>query len=43
MADTIFAGKNNYDYWKKIFETGTTPDGAAVSAQKIKIVEMSKD
>jgi len=29
----IFAGKNNYDYWKKIFETTKSPEGAQVLAK----------
>ena len=43
MADTIFAGKKNYDYWKKIFETSCAPDGGAVLAQKINFMDMIKD
>ena len=40
MADTIFAGKNNYDYWKNIFETGKSPDGAQVLAKPLNFIEM---
>ena len=40
MADTIFAGKNNYDYWKTIFETGKSPDGAQVLAKPLNFIEM---
>lgn len=43
MADTYFAGKRNYDYWKKIFETGKTPDGADVLISKINFMDMIKD
>lgn len=43
MADTYFAGKRNYDYWKKIFETGKTPDGADVLTSKINFMDMIKD
>lgn len=42
MADTYFAGKRNYDYWKKIFETGKTPDGADVLTSKLHVLEMIK-
>ncbi len=42
MADTIFAGKNNYDYWKTIFETGKSPDGAQVLAKPLNFIEMIK-
>lgn len=40
MASTIFAGKNNYDFWKNIFETGKSPDGAIVLAKRINTNEM---
>lgn len=30
MASTHFSGKNNYDFWKKVFETGKTSDGVQV-------------
>jgi len=40
MAATIFAGKNNYDYWKTIFESGKSPDGADVLTKPINFIEM---
>jgi hypothetical protein len=40
MAATIFAGKNNYDYWKTIFENGKSPDGADVLAEPINFMDM---
>lgn len=40
MSATIFGGKNNYDYWKTIFNTGKTPDGIEVISAPINIVEM---
>jgi hypothetical protein len=40
MASTIFAGKNNYDYWKKVFETGKNPDGAQVLAKSLNFIDM---
>ena len=42
MANTIFAGKKNYDYWKTIFETGKSPDGAQVLAKPLNFIEMIK-
>jgi len=30
MAQSVFAGKQNFDYWEKIFATGRTPDGNQV-------------
>jgi len=40
MASTVFAGKNNYDYWKTIFETAKTPDNAVVLANPINFMTM---
>ncbi len=40
FAETIFSGKNNYDYWKKVFETGRNPDGVPVLAQPLNYIEM---
>ncbi len=42
MASTIFSGKNNYDYWKNIFATGSSVDGADVLASSLNFMEMSK-
>ncbi len=42
MASTIFSGKNNYDYWKEIFETGNSLDGAVVLANPLNFIEMIK-
>ena len=43
MASTIFAGKNNYDYWKEIFETGKSPDGADVLAKPLNFMGMIRN
>ena len=43
MATTIFSGKNNYDFWKQIFETGKTPDGATVLSKPLNFVEMIRE
>ncbi len=43
MASTIFSGKNNYDYWKIIFETGQSVDGALVLAKPLNFMEMIKN
>ncbi len=42
MASTIFSGKNNYDYWKEIFETGNSLDGAVVLSTPLNFIEMLK-
>lgn len=43
MANTIFAGKQNYAYWEKIFETGKSTDEVLVLADPINFMEMIKD
>jgi len=40
MSSTVFAGKNNYDYWKTIFETAKTPDNAVVLTKPLNFMEM---
>lgn len=42
MASTVFGGKNTYDYWKTIFNTGKSPDGSPVLATPLSIAEMIK-
>ena len=42
MASTIFGGKQNYDYWKSIFTTSSTPDGKQVLAKPLNTIEMIK-
>ena len=42
MASTFFAGKNTYDYWKSIFQTGKSVDGAQVLAKPLNFIEMIK-
>lgn len=40
MASTIFGGKNKYEYWDEIFQTGVAPDGTIVLAKPINVMEM---
>ena len=42
MASTIFSGKNNYNFWKVIFENGKTPDDVIVLAKPLNYIEMIK-
>lgn len=42
MANTIFAGKNTYDYWKTIFDTSKSPDGVQVLATSLNFMDMIK-
>ena len=43
MAATIFGGKQNYDYWGYIFQTGSTPDGNLILAKPVNYIEMIKN
>ena len=40
MSATIFGGKNNYDFWKMVFQTARTPDGTAVLTGPLNVAEM---
>ncbi len=42
MSITIFAGKNNYDYWKTIFDSSKTSDNVPVLMKPLNFVEMIK-
>lgn len=42
LSATIFGGKNNYDFWEKVFTTGQTPDGTQVLSGPINLVNMIK-
>lgn len=43
LSATVFGGKQNYDFWQKIFETGKSPQGHQVLAQPINLMEMIKE
>ena len=40
LAETIFSGKNRYEYWATIFNTGKTPDGTDVLAEPLNFQNM---
>ena len=42
MASTVFAGKNNYDYWRIIFESGRNPEGVNVLIRPLNFIDMIK-
>lgn len=42
MASSIFGGKQNYEYWREIFNTGKAPDGTLVLTKSLNIIEMIK-
>ena len=39
-AATTFGGKNTYDYWMTIFQTGYAPDGTQVLSSPVNTVDM---
>ncbi|MBQ6375711.1 hypothetical protein IJJ37_02170 [Candidatus Saccharibacteria bacterium] len=40
--NTVFSGKNNYEYWGTVFRTGKTPDGVDVLVGPLNFQEMLK-
>lgn len=40
MSLTIFGGKNNYDFWKTVFQTSRTPDGTTVLTAPLNVADM---
>ncbi len=42
MSSTVFGGKQVYDYWKKAFGTGSTPDGIMVLSKPLNVMEIIK-
>ena len=40
LAETIFSGKNRYEYWATIFNTGKTSDGTDVLAEPLNFQNM---
>lgn len=41
LAETIFGGKQKYDYWNTIFATGRTPSGIQVLTEPINVIKLS--
>lgn len=42
LSETVFGGKNNNNFWQTVFETGKTPQGLAVLAQPLNLIDMIK-
>jgi hypothetical protein len=40
FSSTVFGPKQNLDYWKRVFETGTAPNGVKVLARPLVISQM---
>jgi hypothetical protein len=43
LSITIFGGKQNYEYWQTVFETGKTPQGFPVLTKPLDLMEMIKE
>ncbi|MBC7247985.1 MAG: HNH endonuclease [Actinobacteria bacterium] len=43
LSSTVFGGKQNYDFWQAVFETGCTPQGLQVLAAPLNLMEMIKE
>jgi len=43
LSQTVFGGKQNYDYWQSIFETGKGPQGQQVLAEGLNLMKMIQD
>ena len=40
LSSSVFGGKSNYDFWKKIFTTGKSPQGETILATPLDITSM---
>jgi len=43
LSSTVFGGKQNYDFWQQIFETGNTLQGIKVLSEPLNLMEMIKE
>lgn len=43
LANTVFGGKQNYDYWQTIFESGKTPQGLKILPKPLDLMEMIQE
>jgi len=43
LSLTVFGGKQNYQFWQQIFETGKSPQGQDVLAKPINLMEMIQE
>lgn len=42
LSITVFGGKQNYDFWQSIFETGKSPQNVQVLSEPLNLMEMIK-
>ena len=43
LSLSVFGGKQNYEYWQTIFETGKSPQNQQVLAGPLNLMEMLKE
>ena len=43
LSLTLFGGKQVYNFWQKIFESGVTPEGTRILEEGLNFIEMIKD
>jgi len=43
LSATVFGGKQNYDFWRMIFETGKSPQELQVLPEPLNLMEMVKE
>lgn len=43
LSNTIFGGKQNYNYWQTIFETGKSPQGVQVLTEPINLMNLIRE
>jgi hypothetical protein len=43
LSVTVFGGRQNYQFWQTIFETGKSPQGQTILAQSINLMEMIRE
>lgn len=42
LSNTVFGGKQNYQFWHTIFTSGNSPQGVAVLARPLNLLELQK-
>lgn len=42
LSSTVFGGKQTSEFWRMIWETGTSPQGTVVLAAPINLIELTK-
>ena len=43
LSLTVFGGKQNYEYWQTIFESGRTPQGLTVLAESLNLMKLIQE